>query len=47
MNILDELVDREQRRKNLVVYNFKEPSECQADKINFQELCSVAFKVDI
>jgi len=47
INILDELADRERRRKNLLIYNFKEPSENQTDKLRFQELCSVVFKMDI
>ena len=38
LNILDEFANREQRCKNLIVYNLKEPSDRQTDKLRFQEL---------
>ena len=47
LNILDKFADREWRRKNLIVYNLKEPSDHQTDKLRFQELCSAVFKFNI
>ena len=47
LTILDELADRERRRKNLIVYNLAESSESQSDQPKLQELCSSVFKKDI
>ena len=47
LNILDDLADRERRCKNLIAYNFKEPSDHQTDNLRFQESCSTVFKLNI
>ena len=47
VNILDELADRERRRKNLIVYNFHENSNYQADKAKFLELSKEVFNLDL
>ena len=47
VNILDELADRERRRKNLIVYNFHENSNYQADKAKFLELSKEVFNRDL
>ena len=41
LSILDELADRERRRKNLIVYNFPENGDHQVDKTKFQEQFSI------
>ena len=43
LTILDELADRERRRKNLIVYNMPESSDSQSDQQKFKELCSTVF----
>ena len=47
LSILDELADRERRRKNLIVYNFPENGDRQADKTKFQELSTTVFNLDL
>ena len=47
LSILDELADRECRRKNLIVYNFPENGDRQADKTKFQELSTTVFNLDL
>ena len=47
LSILDELADRERRRKNLIVYNLPENSDRQADKTKFQELSTTVFNLDL
>ena len=46
VNILDELADRERRRKNLIIYNFPENSDYQTNKAKFLELLKW-FNVDL
>ena len=47
VNILDELADRECRQKNLIIYNFPENSDHQADKAKFLELSKLVFNLDL
>ena len=47
LSILDELADRERRRKNLIVYNFPENSDYQAEKAKFVELSNTVFNLDL
>ena len=47
VNILDELADRDRRRKNLIIYNFPENSDHQADKAKFLELSKLVFNLDL
>ena len=35
LSIIDELADREERRKNVIVYNFPEDSDLKADSGSF------------
>ena len=47
VSIADELVERERRKYNLIVYNLPEPSEQDADKSEFINLCKVISDLDI
>ena len=47
VNILDELADRECRRKNLIIYNFPENSDYQTNKAKFLELSRMVFNLDL
>ena len=46
LNIVNELADREQRKKNLIVYNFPESNDHAADKTAFLKLYSTIFHLD-
>ena len=47
LSILDELADRERRRKNLIIYNFSENPDLQADRSKFQELSATVFDLNL
>ena len=47
LGILDELADRERRRKNLIAYNFPENGDSPVDKTKFQELSTTVFNLDL
>ena len=47
VSIADELIERERRKYNLIVYNLPEPSEQDADKSEFINLCKVISNLDI
>ena len=45
-NIIDELADRDRRKKNIIVYNLPEPSDRAADKVSFVALYKTVFDQD-
>ena len=45
-NIIDELADRDRRKKNIIVYNLPEPSDRAADKVSFLALYKTVFDQD-
>ena len=47
LTILEELADRERRRKNLIIYNMPEPTDGQSDQQSFKDLCSAAFSANV
>ena len=47
LNIIDELADREKRRKNVIVYNFPEASDRKADIGSFLNMCEEVYNSDI
>ena len=46
LDIVDEMADRERRKQNVVVYNFKECADRKADIEAFQAICATVFKLD-
>lgn len=46
-NIVDELADRDRRKKNIIVYNLPEAKDREADKGSILSLCKTAFDFDI
>ena len=44
---MDELADREKRKKNVIVYNLPEASDHEADKCCFLDLCKKVYNADI
>ena len=47
LSIVDELADREKRKKNVIVYNLPEASDHEADKCSFLDLCKKVYNADI
>ena len=47
LSIADELADREKRKKNVIVYNFPEASDLEADRVSFLDLCTKVYNSDI
>jgi len=45
--IIDEMVDRNQRKNNIVVYNFPESADRNADIDSFKTLSDTVFKLDL
>jgi len=45
--IVEELADRERRKHNIVVYNFPECADCQADTVSFQTLLNTVFTIKL
>ena len=45
-NIIDELADRDKRKKNIIVYNLPEPSDRAANKVSFLALYKTVFDQD-
>ena len=42
-SIADELADRDRRRNNIILYNFSEKSDREADRKAFNDMCQVVF----
>ena len=47
LTILDELADREQRSKNLIVYNFRESFDSKSDTLEIKDLIKSVFDLDV
>ena len=46
-SIIDELVDRDRRKKNIIIYNLPEAIDHAADKVSFLALCKTVFNLDV
>ena len=47
LSIADELADQEKRKKNVILYNFPEASDLEADRVSFLDLCTKVYNSDI
>ena len=43
LSIIDELADRDRRKKNMIVYNLPEPAPNKSDSDSFTAMCSSVF----
>ena len=46
-SIIDELADRDRRKKNVIIYNMPEATDHAADKVSFLALCKTVFNLDV
>lgn len=46
LSIADELADRERRKRNVIIYNFPEAPDREADKASFISLCKSVYKCE-
>ena len=46
-SIIDELADRDRRKKNIIIYNLPEATDHAADKVSFLALCKTVFNLDV
>ena len=46
-SIIDELADRDRRKKNAIIYNLPEAKDRTADKNSFLTLCKTVFDLNV
>ena len=46
-SIIDELTDRDRRKKNIIIYNLPEATDHAAVKVSFLALCKTVFNLDV